>query len=422
MTDFGTKGFMTLEPNAGTQEEQISFSGITQNANGTATLTGVKSVLFVAPYTETSGLAKTHAGGSPAIVSNTSGFYNELTSKDDDETVNGAWTFIQTITAPAVDGLNTPTSGETTKAANVAYVNAVAIAGAPNADLTVKGIVEIATATEINSGATTGGTGASVVVRPDQFALSNVGLAAVGDNTDIAVGAGNKFVTQTGLQHNTEKYAADAGANDTYVITLSPVPISYTNGMVVYFKANTANTGAATINVNGLGAKTIVKNLNTALADNDILAGQFCTLIYDGTNFVLQNPTANTPASGAFNMGTDNSRSMGATSGNLVIAHGLGRTPRYIRISAGFTTPATSSEGSSIGTYNGTNNYCVWISNQGASFAPASGVSSAIIILFSTSTDNQTATATFDATNITLAFVKSGAPVGTINLMWEAYA
>jgi len=105
----------------------------------------------------------------------------------------------------------------------------------------------------------------------------------------------NRFVTQTGLQKNTEKYAADAGANDTYVITLSPVPTSYTTGMVVHFKANTVNTGDATINVNSLGAKTIVKGVSTTLLDGDIAALSLNTLIYDGTNFVLQNPVANNP-------------------------------------------------------------------------------------------------------------------------------
>jgi hypothetical protein len=85
-------------------------------------------------------------------------------------------------------------------------------------------------------------------------------------------------------------YAADAQANDTYVITLSPVPTAYATGMQVIFKANTANTGAATLNVNGLGAVTIVKAVNTALANNDILANMFCLCVHDGTNFVLMNP------------------------------------------------------------------------------------------------------------------------------------
>ncbi len=102
----------------------------------------------------------------------------------------------------------------------------------------------------------------------------------------------NPFVTQSGLVNNTGKYAADAGANDTYVITLSPAPTAYTTGMTVYFKANTVNTGAATLNVNSLGAITIVKDLSTTLTDGDIQANQFCTVIYDGTNFVLQNPTS----------------------------------------------------------------------------------------------------------------------------------
>lgn len=96
------------------------------------------------------------------------------------------------------------------------------------------------------------------------------------------------------LQNGSPIYAADTGAADAAVITLSPVPASYVTGMVVRFKAIAANaTTTPTINVNGLGAKTIVKTVNTALAANDILANQFVELIYDGTNFVMLSPTGN---------------------------------------------------------------------------------------------------------------------------------
>lgn len=88
-------------------------------------------------------------------------------------------------------------------------------------------------------------------------------------------------------------YAADSGANDTYAVTLSPVPSAYTTGMVVNFKANTANTGAATLNVNSLGAKTIKKNKDQDLSDNDIKSGQIVTVVYDGTNFQMQSQLAN---------------------------------------------------------------------------------------------------------------------------------
>jgi len=88
-------------------------------------------------------------------------------------------------------------------------------------------------------------------------------------------------------------FAADAQANDSYVITLSPAPASYTTGMMIVFKANTANTTGCTINVNGLGAKTIVKRVSTTPATGDILANMFCWLVYDGTNFVILNPVVN---------------------------------------------------------------------------------------------------------------------------------
>ena len=84
-------------------------------------------------------------------------------------------------------------------------------------------------------------------------------------------------------------YGADAGGTDTYVITVTGIT-AYTTGMMIIFKANTVNTGAASLNVNGLGAITIVKAVSTTLANNDILASMFCIVVYNGTNFVLMNP------------------------------------------------------------------------------------------------------------------------------------
>lgn len=82
-------------------------------------------------------------------------------------------------------------------------------------------------------------------------------------------------------------YAADSGAADAYVVTLSPALDEYITGMPITFKAANANTGASTIDVNELGAKTIKKNGSEDLAVGDILAGQIVTVIYDGTNFQL---------------------------------------------------------------------------------------------------------------------------------------
>ena len=140
----------------------------------------------------------------------------------------------------------------------------IANPSASNGSTTVKGVYEEATQAEHEAGTTTGGTGADLIVS-----------------------------TRTNGARLYAGYAADAGSTDSYAITLSPVPSAYTAGMAVSFKANTVNTGTATLNVNSLGAKTIVKGVNTTLADGDIAAGQICTVIYDGTNFVLQNPVSN---------------------------------------------------------------------------------------------------------------------------------
>jgi hypothetical protein len=97
-------------------------------------------------------------------------------------------------------------------------------------------------------------------------------------------------------------YCADAGANDTYTCSLTPAPSSYATGARYRFKANTANTGAATLNLNSLGAKTIKKaagGVTTDLSDNDIRAGQVVDVAYDGTNLQMQSGLGNAASGGS---------------------------------------------------------------------------------------------------------------------------
>lgn len=47
------------------------------------------------------------------------------------------------------------------------------------------------------------------------------------------------------------------------------------------------NTGASTLNINGLGAIPIKKSVSTALSSGDIITGQLEILMYDGTNFQM---------------------------------------------------------------------------------------------------------------------------------------
>ncbi|OPY00362.1 MAG: hypothetical protein A4E60_02350 [Syntrophorhabdus sp. PtaB.Bin047] len=86
-------------------------------------------------------------------------------------------------------------------------------------------------------------------------------------------------------------YAADTGEANAYIAALSPALDAYITGMPVCFKVGNANTGASTIDINDLGAKTIKKNGNEELTVGDILAGQIVTVVYDGTNFQIMGVT-----------------------------------------------------------------------------------------------------------------------------------
>lgn len=88
-------------------------------------------------------------------------------------------------------------------------------------------------------------------------------------------------------------YAEAAGSANAFEVTLDPAPAAYTAGMIVHFKANNNVTSAATLNVNGLGTKSLQKEGNTSLISGDIVNGQMVSVIYDGTNFQLLSPALN---------------------------------------------------------------------------------------------------------------------------------
>jgi hypothetical protein len=193
MTNFGDKGFMTLDPSGGSLEEQISFSGLTANANGTTTLSGVKSVLCLSPYTETSGLAKQHSGGATAVVAITSGLLAQFANKGNAETITGVYTF--TSTAKAKYNIH-PTFSADEEIVDKKYVDDAASAGSPNAAEGVKGLVQLATGAELAAGTTTGTTGARLVPATSSCKSTSVGA---GDANKVPVLGADGLLDQTFL-------------------------------------------------------------------------------------------------------------------------------------------------------------------------------------------------------------------------------
>ena len=74
-----------------------------------------------------------------------------------------------------------------------------------------------------------------------------------------------------------------AAGTNTYTVTATGVT-QYVAGLELKILFTNANTGASTINVNSLGARTLQKN-GVALASGDIAAGGTYRITFDGTNF-----------------------------------------------------------------------------------------------------------------------------------------
>jgi hypothetical protein len=92
----------------------------------------------------------------------------------------------------------------------------------------------------------------------------------------------------------TWNYLGTVTGTDTITVSPSPAYTAYTTGACYYWKAAANNaTTTPTININALGAKTIVKRASTALAASDIVNGAIEMTCYDGTNMQLLNPVVN---------------------------------------------------------------------------------------------------------------------------------
>lgn len=148
----------------------------------------------------------------------------------------------------------------------------------PDASTTVAGKVEIATSAETLAGTDTGGTGAKLVALPSNIAAN--------------------------IQSSVFVYTASASVSDTYTANLTPAITAYTTGMQVRINFTTANTGACTINLNSLGAKSIKTRFGNDPQDGDIAASSIRDLTYDGTNFVLDVNKSTTAEQGIIEIAT----------------------------------------------------------------------------------------------------------------------
>jgi len=103
------------------------------------------------------------------------------------------------------------------------------------------------------------------------------------NDTKFATAAG--LIASSYLDQSGSKVAATALGTNTYTASITPAITAYAASQTFQIKFSNANTGAATLNLNSLGAKAIKRNGTTDLLAGDIAAGQVLTLFYDGASF-----------------------------------------------------------------------------------------------------------------------------------------
>lgn len=149
----------------------------------------------------------------------------------------------------------------------------------------------------------------------------------MGNNKHTGVGdasARTDYAKTSQVQDGAYSYSADTGSADTYVMTLSPAITAYATGAEYRFKAANTNTGASTLNINGVGATSIKKAGSSDVEAGDIPSGSVITVVYDGTNFQITGINGVTASTSEINQldgitsGVLENNDLAANGGNVV--------------------------------------------------------------------------------------------------------
>jgi hypothetical protein len=118
------------------------------------------------------------------------------------------------------------------------------------------------------------------------FAAGSLARSAEVDAKFAAVTTGlDRLPTEVELKRGTISYAGSTtGSANAYIATLPYVPSGFVDGLYFEFKANHTNDGAATVNLNSLGVKSLRRQDGTALVSGDVVSGNTYSARYNTTS------------------------------------------------------------------------------------------------------------------------------------------
>ena len=133
-------------------------------------------------------------------------------------------------------------------------------------------------------------TGLSTCITKDGQTTPTANIPMGGNKiTGMANGTAATDAANLSQAQSTAAKLLTVSGTDTITASGSPTVAAYATGASYYFSPANTNTGAVTINIDSLGAKSITKNGTTALAAGDLTSGKVAVVVYDGTQFQLIN-------------------------------------------------------------------------------------------------------------------------------------
>ena len=241
---------LTIDPKVAGYEEIIGFTGITNNGDGTMTLTGLTRDLASSSLA-TPGTGKQHGAGAIVVLSLNPQDIARIAALENDQTFTGINTFSQSPVVPA------PTNN--LQAATKKYVDDIVSTGTPDASTVTKGKV-LMSVSPVSAGS-------PIAVGDNDTRVPTSGQAAALAGTNgTPNGTTNKYVTAT----DTTLTGAEQTSNKDTTTTLGTSDTKYPSQNAVKTYVDTQDATNLTIAENWVlqSVIPIVSSANLRWSDN----------------------------------------------------------------------------------------------------------------------------------------------------------